>query len=149
MKVTKEHYYNLVKTAQASFEPYYYGNSREEQEDCFVDGVKAGLAMTGVTIGEFPVYSGKEAIGKKVRLSRDNIEWALSDQAYWSCTIPGKTECERHQYDPMVEINLFMAMFEDEYPGTVVKFSPENRTYWVDFGNGECGWFHSENLIYE
>lgn len=83
-------------------------------------------------------------IGKKVRLTKSMINWYFSDQAYDAYVYPhtGKVS---ESYDKMMETMLLMAMFNDEYPGTVVA-QPNMSTYRVSFSNGYSACYEAKDL---
>lgn len=93
-------------------------------------------------------------IGKKVRLTDEELEWYLSHEAFLMHCIPGDTEFRfaNHEmyYDLVIETMLLMAMFPDEFPGTVMRHNgfTDSPAYRVDYPLFYT-WHEPETLIVE
>lgn len=83
-------------------------------------------------------------LNKRVRVTKKELKWFLSDAGYNAYTHPwaGKVDSD---YDEMVEIMLFMAMFDDEYPG-IVESRSGLGTYKVKFDNGYSTWLEKNMM---
>lgn len=86
-------------------------------------------------------------IGKRVKFTKTNIDWELSNDN--KSTYTGGERFEEGEYSKNIMAVLYQLLFPDEYPGVIVGQGGTSDTVKVKFNFGFTSYYETKDLKFE